>query len=46
MKQIEEHKKKCYLAEVFPSMKLSDIEMLSQVITEKDIKQYEQDRGN
>ena len=43
---VEDHKKKCYLAEVFPSMKLADIEMLSQVITEKDIKQYEQDRGN
>lgn len=43
---VQEHKKKCYLAETFPSMKQSDIEVLSQLITDNDIKQYEQDRGN
>ena len=41
-----EHKRKCYLAEVYPNLKQSDIEILSQLVTEEDIKQYEKDRGN
>jgi hypothetical protein len=41
-----EHKRKCYLADTFPNLKQSDIEVLSQLVTEEDIKQYEKDRGN
>ena len=41
-----EHKRKCYLAETFPNLKQSDIEVLSQLVTDEDIKQYEKDRGN
>ena len=41
-----EHKRKCYLAETYPNLKQSDIEVLSQLVTEEDIKQYEKDRGN
>lgn len=43
---VVEHKRKCYLAETFPNLKQSDIEVLSQLVTDEDIKQYEKDRGN
>lgn len=43
---VEEHKRKCHLAKLFPNLKQSDIETLNQVITDNDIEQYEQDRGN
>ena len=43
---VQEHKRKCYLAETYPNLKQSDIEILSQLVTEEDIKQYEKDRGN
>jgi hypothetical protein len=43
---VDDHKKKVYLAKIFPNLKISDIEVLSQTITEEDIKQYEKDRGN
>lgn len=43
---VVEHKRKCYLAETFPNLKQSDIEILSQLVTDEDIKQYEKDRGN
>ena len=35
-----------YLSELYPDMKLSDIEMLSETVTDEQIKQYEKDRGN
>jgi protein-tyrosine-phosphatase len=41
-----EHKRKCYLAETYPNLKQADIEVLSQLVTEEEIKQYEKDRGN
>ena len=43
---VQEHKRKCYLAETYPNLKQSDIEVLSQLVTEENIKQYEKDRGN
>ena len=43
---VQEHKRKCYLAEKYPNLKQSVIEILSQLVTEEDIKQYEKDRGN
>lgn len=43
---VQEQKKKCYLASVYPTMKLSDIEVLSQTVTDEEIEQYERDRGN
>ena len=43
---VQEHKRKCYLAETYPNLKQSDIEILSQLVTEEDINQYEKDRGN
>jgi hypothetical protein len=43
---IDNHKRKLFLAEKFPNMKFEDIEILSEIITEEDIKQYEQALGN
>lgn len=43
---VVEHKRKCYLAETFPNLKQSDIEVLASLVTDEDIKQYEKDRGN
>jgi hypothetical protein len=33
------------LAELFPTMKITDIETLSQIVSRKDIEQYERDLG-
>lgn len=41
-----EHKKKKYIADIYPNLKIQDIETLSQLITEKDIEDYEKERGN
>jgi hypothetical protein len=43
---VEEHKKKTYLAKVYPNLKITDIELLAQFVTEQDIKNYERDQGN
>lgn len=43
---VTEHKKKVYLANVYPDLKQSDIEVLAQLVTDEDIRQYEKDRGN
>lgn len=43
---IFEHKKKKYIADIYPNLKIQDIETLSQLITEKDIEDYEKERGN
>lgn len=41
-----EHNKKMFLAKRFPAMKISDIETLSQLITQEDIDEYEKEYGN
>lgn len=43
---VDEQKRKCYLAEVFPEMKIQDIEVLNAIVSDEEIKQYERDRGN
>lgn len=43
---VTEHKKKTYLAKQYPDLKYSDIELLSSLVTEDDIRKYEEDRGN
>ena len=43
---VADHKRKMYLSEVFPNLKIQDIETLSQLITVKDIEDYERERGN
>jgi hypothetical protein len=43
---VQEQKKKIYLAQIYPYLKIADIEVLSQTVTDEDIAQYEKDRGN
>ena len=43
---VNEHKRKVYLSETFPNLKLEDIETLNQLITDEDIREYERQRGN
>jgi hypothetical protein len=40
------HKKKVYLANKYPNLKQTDIETLSELVTDAEIKQYEKDSGN
>lgn len=43
---VREQKKKCYLAAVYPMMKLVDIELMGALTTDEEIAQYEKDIGN
>jgi len=43
---VEAHKRKCRLAELFPTMKLNDIETLNEITSDEQLKQYERDLGN
>lgn len=43
---VKEQKRKMHLGEIFPNLKISDIEVLNQILTDEDIEQYERDRGN
>lgn len=43
---VEQQNRKYHLASIFPAMKLSDIETLNGIITDDDIRNYEEDRGN
>jgi len=41
----EKNKKTEFLAELFPNMKMSDVEALSEITSEKEIKKYCEDLG-
>jgi hypothetical protein len=41
----QKNKKEEFLAELFPNMKMSDVETLAVITTEKEIKQYCTDLG-
>lgn len=43
---VEEQKRKTHLGQIYPNMKISDLEVLHQIVTDQDIEQYEKDRGN
>lgn len=43
---VDDHKRKVYLSETFPNLKLEDIETLNQLVTDEDISEYERERGN
>lgn len=43
---VEQQKRKCYLAEKFPNMKITDINVLNELLTDEEIKEYEKDSGN
>jgi len=43
---IDSHRKKMYIANRFPELKFDEIELLSELITDKDIENYEKELGN
>jgi hypothetical protein len=43
---IDNHRKKMYIANKFPELKFDEIELLSELITDKDIEEYEKEFGN
>lgn len=43
---VENHKRKMYLADRFPNLKYDEIELLSELVTDEDIRQYEEELGN
>jgi hypothetical protein len=43
---VSDQRRKMYFASVFPYMKIEDIEVLSELVTDEEIEQYEKDRGN
>ena len=43
---VEQQKRKCYLAGKFPTMKIADINVLNELLTDEEIKEYERDSGN
>jgi len=43
---VKTQKKKVYLANKFPELKIDDIEILSTLITDADIEKYEKDHGH
>ena len=43
---IDSHRKKMYIANKFPELKFDEIELLSELITDKDIEEYEKELGN
>ena len=43
---VSEHNKKVYLSQQYPELKHSDLEVLSQLVTDEDIRKYEEARGN
>jgi hypothetical protein len=43
---VKQQRRKFYLGTMFPNLKLADIGVLNDIITDEEIEQYEQDRGN
>ena len=43
---VTEQKRKMYLGQIYPNMKVADLEVLNQIVTDDNIEQYERDRGN
>jgi hypothetical protein len=41
-----QHKRKMYLAEKFPELKFDEVELLSELVTDNEIKEYEKELGN
>ncbi len=41
-----QHKRKIYLAEKFPELKFDEVELLSELVTDNEIEEYEKELGN
>ena len=42
----EQHDRKMYLAEKYPNLKFDEVELLSDIITDSEIEEYEKELGN
>jgi len=42
----KQQRQKYYLGKEYPGMKLSDIEVLNDLVTEKELEEYEKEKGN
>ena len=42
----DQHKRKMYLANKYPELKFDEVELLSELITDNDIQEYENELGN
>ena len=42
----EQHKRKMYFAEKYPNLKFDEVELLSGIITDSEIEEYEKELGN
>jgi hypothetical protein len=42
----DQHKRKMYLATKYPNLKFDEVELLSDIITDSEIEQYEKELGN
>ena len=42
----DQHKRKMYLAVKYPNLKFDEVELLSDIITDSEIEQYEKELGN
>ena len=43
---VKQHKRKVYLAEEYPHLKIDEIELLNEMISDEEISQRERDKGN
>lgn len=43
---VKTHNRKVHLSEIYPNLKLEDLETLNQIISDNDIDEYEKERGN
>ncbi len=42
----DQHKRKIYLANKFPELKFDEVELLSELVTDNEIEEYEKELGN
>jgi len=43
---VKQHKRKVYLSDRFPNLKIDDIDLLNNLVTDEEIEKYERDLGN
>lgn len=43
---LDEHRKKCYIAKQYPTLKPEDISLLAQLVDSTDIEKYDKELGN
>lgn len=43
---VVQQKRKMHLSQIYPNMKIADIDVLNEIVSDDDIEQHEKDRGN